>query len=106
MVLKSVGVLSAAKVFGALMALLGLIIGGIMALISAAGVAVNAQQDGPQLPAMFVGIGAVIFVPVFYGVVGFIMGAIYAALYNFIAGLAGGLELEFEDSVVVSSTTG
>ncbi len=103
MVLKSVGVLSAAKLFGALMVLLGLIIGGIMALAAAAGIAINAQQNGPQLPAMFVGFGAVIFIPIFYGVLGFIMGAIYAALYNLVAGMIGGLELEFQDSITISN---
>jgi hypothetical protein len=106
MVLKRVGILSAAKVSGAVMAVLGLIFGGMMALVSAAGIAINAQQNGPQFPAIFLGIGAVIVVPIFYGILGFIMGAIYAALYNFIAGMVGGLELEFEDNVVISSSPG
>jgi hypothetical protein len=105
MVLKSVGVLSAAKVSGALMALMGLIFGGIMALISSVGIAINAQHNGPQFPAVL-GIGAIVFVPIFYGIFGFIMGAIYAALYNFIAAIVGGLELEFEDSVTISSSPG
>jgi hypothetical protein len=96
MILRSVGVLSAAKLSGALGALGGLIAGGMMALISMVGIAVNAQQNGPQFPAAFLGLGAIIFIPIFYGIVGFIMGAIYGALYNFVAGLMGGLELELE----------
>jgi len=98
MILRSVGVLSAGKVSGVLCALIGLLVGGFMALASLAGVAFNAQAHGggPQIPAMFVGVAALIFVPIFYGVFGFFMGLIYAALYNLIAGMVGGLELEFE----------
>lgn len=96
MVLRYVGVLSAGKVMGALGALVGLMIGGIMSLIAAAGVAINGSPNGPQLPAIFVGLGAAIFVPIFYGFFGFISGVIYAALYNLIANLFGGLELHFE----------
>ena len=77
-------------------ALLGLVIGGVMAFFSALGVAIQAQGRGLQLPAIFIGVGALIFFPIVYGILGFIMGAIYAALYNVIAGLFGGLELEFE----------
>ena len=103
MVLKSVGILSAAKVSGALTAILGLIAGGMMAVISLMGVAVKAQQNGPPFPAMFLGLGAVILVPIFYGVMGFIMGALYAAIYNFFAGIVGGIEFEFEYSPTTSN---
>ena len=98
MVLKSVGVLSAGKVSGALCALLGLLFGGIVALMSAAGVALQAgpERNAQAIPAIFVGVGAVIFIPLFYGIFGFITGVIYAVLYNVIAGMVGGLELEFE----------
>ena len=98
MVLKSVGVLSAGKVSGVICALIGLLAGGFMVLASLAGVAFNAQGQGggPQIPAMFFGVAALILVPIFYGVFGFIGGIIYAAIYNLVAGMVGGLELEFE----------
>jgi hypothetical protein len=99
MVLKSVGVLSVGKVMGALGVVIGLIIGGFMALISMIGVAAQQAGNGiAQLPAMFVGVGAVIFMPIFYGVISFITGILYAAFYNLIAGMVGGLELELEPS--------
>ena len=101
MILRSVGVLSAGKISGALCAFIGLLIGGVMALASIAGVAFNAQGDGAQLPAIFVGVGALIFVPIFYGVFGFISGVIYAAIYNVVAGMVGGLELEFDRSATI-----
>jgi hypothetical protein len=89
-------VLSAAKVCCALSALVGLLLGGIMATVSALGVTIQAQGNGPQLPAIFLGVGALVFVVLVCGIFGFITGAIYVALYNVIAGMVGGLELEFE----------
>jgi hypothetical protein len=98
MVLKSVGVLSAGKVSGTLCALIGILIGGFLALFSLAGVAMQAQGQGggPQIPAIFLGVGALVIVPIFYGVIGFISGILYAALYNLIAAVVGGIELELE----------
>ena len=37
------------------------------------------------------GVGAVIFLPIFYGVLGAIGGALAALIYNIIAGMVGGL---------------
>jgi hypothetical protein len=55
------------------------------------------QQQGSAAPGwlgpMF-GVGALVFFPVLYGVIGFVSGAISAALYNLFSGLVGGLELE------------
>ncbi len=95
--------MSAAKVSGALMALMGLIFGGMMTLISSIAAAFHAHQNGPQFPAVM-GMAAIVFMPILYGAFGFVMGAIYAALYNLIAGMVGGLELEFEDSITYSSS--
>lgn len=98
MVLKSVGILSLGKVSGAIGVLIGLIVGGLMTIISMSGVAIQAAAGNGEagLPAMFVGVGALIFAPIFYGISGFIGGVIYAAIYNLIAGIVGGLEIELE----------
>ncbi len=101
MVLRSVGVLSAGKVSGVLFAFIGLLGGAFMALASLAGVAVNLRGGGLPMPALFLGVGALILLPIFYGVVGFISGIIYAALYNLIAALVGGLELEFDQPTMI-----
>jgi hypothetical protein len=42
------------------------------------------------------GVGAVILLPLFYGLMGFLMGMLTAALYNLIAGWLGGVELEVQ----------
>jgi hypothetical protein len=46
--------------------------------------------------SMMFGVGAIVFLPLFYGVLGLIAGAIGAALYNLFAGIFGGIELETE----------
>lgn len=37
-----------------------------------------------------------IALPNFYGIMGFVGGIIMAAIYNFVAGIVGGLELDLE----------
>jgi hypothetical protein len=92
MIVKSVGVLSVGKMLGCLYALLGLLIGGLLSLIALAGAAAGANKQG--IPAMLFGAGAVIVIPIFYGVIGFIGGIISAALYNVVASAIGGIEIE------------
>jgi hypothetical protein len=41
-------------------------------------------------------VGAIIVLPIFYGVLGFIAFAIGAVLYNVLAGMVGGLRVEVE----------
>jgi hypothetical protein len=40
------------------------------------------------------GFGAIIFLPLFYGLVGGVFAAISAAVYNLAAGWVGGLEVD------------
>ena len=99
MVIRRFGVWSVAKLYGALLAAMGLLIGAIVALASMIGGASGAFGDaqasaGPM--AMMFGVGAIIFLPIFYGVLGVVMGAITAGLYNLVAGLIGGIEVETE----------
>ena len=98
MTLKSVGVLSCAKVAGLLYGLMGLLFGALFSFLSVLGLAFGSAQgdaEGAFLGLVF-GVGAVILLPIFYGVLGFIATAIGAALYNLIAKMAGGIELELE----------
>jgi len=98
MVLKRIGVLSCGKVSGFVYAILGLIIGTFVTLFALLGAAIGAAASGSDeawIGALF-GVGAIIIFPIFYGVLGFIMGIISAAIYNLVAGFAGGLEIELE----------
>ena len=94
MELKRVGVLSCAKVLGLLYAATGLIFGAFFSLISILGATVG--PDRGRASSMLFGVGAIIIVPIFYGIIAFIGGAIAAALYNLVARSVGGLELELE----------
>ncbi len=99
-VLKSVGVLSCARVLGILYALLGLLIGlpiAFFSLIGAVASTGSAQSgSGGLIFGTLFGVGAVIFLHIFYGIIGFVGGLVSAFLYNLIACLVGGIELEVE----------
>ena len=103
MVIRRVGVWSASRLYGGIMASFGVIIGVCVALLSMLGGLAGAAGSSNTssglaasgLGALF-GVGAIILAPLFYGVLGLIAGAIGAGLYNLFAGLFGGLELEIQ----------
>lgn len=97
MVLKRIGVMSCGKVLGALYALMGLVIGAIFTLFSLIGTAVGMSSGSEDAwIGAVVGVGAVVFFPIFYGILGFLGGLLSAFLYNLIAGNIGGIELQLE----------
>ena len=89
--LRRVGVLQAAKMSGMLCFFLGVVIAGIMFLVS---MAMPSSSWSGMAGAM--GMGMLIFLPVIYAVIAFVFGAVYAWLYNLVAGWVGGLELDLE----------
>ena len=95
--IKRIGVLSAAKVGGALYALLGLIFGAIFACVSLIGLAAELSLETGDLGAGFGLLFGLCLLPLFYGLVGAIGGAIMAVFYNIIAGSLGGLEVELTE---------
>lgn len=94
MVVRSIGVWSAARLYGAISATMGLIIGLVLALASMVGAGMAGAESGPPWLAGMFGIGAVVLAPIFYGVMGLIGGAIGAFLYNLFAGMVGGVEID------------
>jgi hypothetical protein len=95
MVLRRIGPLSCAKVSGALYAVLGLLAGSFFALVSLIGAGFSAAErpDGALFGALF-GVGALVLLPLFYGVLGFLGALLAAVLYNVLAGVVGGVELD------------
>jgi hypothetical protein len=97
-VIRRVGVLSVAKLQGALYALLGLIFGAVFALFSLFGAALGGAfasgSHGHSILGAAFGLGAIVLFPVLYGLLGFFGGLLIAALYNLVAGLVGGVEIE------------
>ena len=103
MVIKRFGVLSAAKLYAVVMAAIGLIIGiplGLIMMVVGAAM-MSMGRDGGAAPGG-VGIGMGLFymigLPIMYGLMGFIFGALGALVYNMAAGFLGGLELELENA--------
>ncbi len=92
-ILKSVGVMSTAKILGLLYGLLGLIFVPFFLLLGGLGALIG--QGNTPFNGIFFFVYAIL-IPVLYGVLGFIFGAVGAVLYNVIAKWVGGFELELE----------
>ena len=94
MIVTRVGPWSIGRIYGAISATFGLLIGLVFAAVSIVGGSLGTNDDMPVgLGAMF-GIGAVVFLPVFYGLIGLLGGALAGLLYNLFAGMVGGVEMD------------
>jgi hypothetical protein len=93
MVVTRVAPFSAAKIAGTLYAILGLVFGAILSLASIIGAFASDAPEGAAFGAIF-GVGAVVLLPIFYGCLGFVGTAIMAWLYNVLAGVVGGIEID------------
>jgi hypothetical protein len=102
MTIRRFGVISVAKMYGLLMFIFGLVFGVIYGLILIVfGAAISALGPGRDATAggvstVVMGIAMMIGLPLIYGVMGFVMGAIGALIYNAVAGIVGGVKFELE----------
>jgi hypothetical protein len=103
MVIRRFGVWSAAKLYAGITGTFGLIAGIFFALAAMLGgfaSAAGSNDTGSGLAAgglgALFGVGAIIFLPILYGLMDLIGGAIGAGLYNLFAGIFGGLEVEIQ----------
>jgi hypothetical protein len=96
MVLRRIGPLSLAKISGVVYAMVGLIAGCFLALFSLVGGLTSENAGGPFY-GLFFGAGALVFMPLFYGGIGFVGSLLMAAIYNLVAGWTGGVQLSLED---------
>ena len=85
MVVRTIAPLSVAKVAGVLYALMGLVFGALFALAALAG-AFEANEDAGVM-GTFLGVWAIVALPMFYGCLGFVFTLVGAWLY------IGGIEL-------------
>ena len=99
MVLRSIGVMSAAKIVAVMYAIMGLL-GGLMfaAIFSLIPLSMQGPDAPPSWLAPMFGVGSIVIMPVVYGVIGFCVGALGAVIYNALAGMIGGVELRLEQS--------
>jgi len=87
---------------GVLYACMGLIFLPIFMLAAAAGAfaqhaqGAEASSTAPGVVVTGIIFGMGLFMPVIYGVMGFIFGVIGAAIYNLVARWIGGIEVEVE----------
>ncbi|MFZ0321454.1 MAG: hypothetical protein WAL56_20185 [Candidatus Sulfotelmatobacter sp.] len=92
-IIKSVGVVSVAKIMGLVYGSMGLLFVPLFLIFGLIG-SVAGQSKSP-----FVGIFGIvlaILMPILYGAMGFVMGALGAFLYNLFARWVGGFELEMD----------
>ncbi len=109
--IKRIDAISAGKILGALMAIIGFCIGLVISVMSvlfgAIAPTILSQMSqfsalsGQSIPSMemmpmigLMGMLAMVAFPILYGILGFIYGAAGAAAYNFIAARTGGLKIE------------
>jgi hypothetical protein len=106
MTIRRVGILSVAKIQGFLMLVIGLIIGVIYGLIfmifGAAMSSLAPRGEGQAIGGVgtiAIGLVMMVVIPIFYGLMGFIGGAIGASIYNVAAGFVGGIRIDLESNV-------
>ena len=92
--IQRVDPISAMKVCAVLYAVLGLIIGVFISLLSMVGFMAAASESSSGAFGFIFGAAAIVVLPIFYGVLGAIGGLISAALYNVVARFTGGLQIE------------
>lgn len=95
MVIKRVGVWSVAKMYGALSGAMGLLFGIILGFASMVGVGLAEGETSPFMGVLF-GAGAIVALPLFYGVMGVVVGAVGALIYNAVAAVVGGITIDVE----------
>lgn len=104
MVIRRLGVWSVARLYGGVSAVFGLLAGLFFAAaamlggLATAGADAGARGGGLMasgIGALF-GVGAIIFLPICYGLLGLAGGALGAALYNLFAGIFGGVEVDVQ----------
>ena len=95
MIIRRVGVWSVARMYGMLSAVAGLFGGLLFACIALVGSGFAPRNEGmPAFAGALFGVGAIFILPIFYGVLGLLVGAIGGAIYNVFAGMVGGIEID------------
>jgi hypothetical protein len=98
--IRRIDPISAGKVGGVLYAGLGLVIGACVSLVTMGIGGVAALTDegshAGAIIGMLFGAGAIVIMPIFYGVIGAVMMLLSALLYNLAAKIAGGIEIEVQ----------
>jgi predicted membrane-bound spermidine synthase len=103
--LKKIDVLSFAKFQTVLMALIGVLVGVMVAFFGFIFHFFFARlaESGSSLPNIGMGMGlglglaALVILPLVYAVIGFFVGLIGAALFNLVSAISGGIKVQLDD---------
>ena len=103
MTIKRFGVFSVAKMQSLVMFVIGLVIGviyGLIFIIFGAAITAMAPRGEGQaaggISTVVIGLVFMIAFPIIYAIFGFIIGCIWALVYNLAAGVVGGIKFELE----------
>ena len=103
MTIRRFGVLSVAKMYGLVSFIFGLIIGviyGLFFMIFGAAMSAltprGSDATAGGVSSVVIGLMMMIGLPLFYGLIGMIAGAIGALVYNILAGVVGGVQFDLE----------
>lgn len=106
--IQAVPILPFALMLACIGAVIGLILGAFYAVFFNAFLALIPSTAQPtvnlDLLRLLFGVGALVLMPVLGFAGGLIQGALYAALYNFLAPRIGGIRLRFKEDALVSPT--
>jgi len=91
--LRSLGVLSCAKIYGVVNMVIGLLFGLIFVLIGLVGLATAPGRGKLGMLGVLV---VAALSPFIYGAFGFVIGALAALFYNWVASAVGGIQMELE----------
>lgn len=91
--LRAIGVLSCAKIFAVVQAAIGVLIGFLILIFGIVGAAVVPASQKLGMVGIII---LSVLTPVLYGALGFVMGALWAFVYNLAAQSIGGVELELD----------
>ena len=91
--IKRIAPLQAGKILAILYGAMGLLFVPFFLLMS---FIMSRLPNAPAGLPFFFGAGFAIAAPVFYAIMGFLIGVIGAAIYNLVASWVGGLEIEVE----------
>lgn len=100
--IRKFGIFSVAKMYGLMMLVLSLLIsipyGLIVIIYSLFGAGMIGGDAAVAVGGggIVLGIAIMIGLPIFYGLIGFVFGALGALVYNIFAGMVGGVEIEVE----------
>jgi hypothetical protein len=95
--LRRIDPVSCGMLMGVVVAVAGLIAGVLLFFLSLFG---TFQEGGAW--GMLFGVGAIVVLPILYGVFGFLQGVIGAFIYNLAAGAMGGIKIELSQGAELS----